>query len=118
MLALRNTLAKGDHAAKLAFQYLESLGYNVMLQKLKTIYAEVDGVLISPSGELVLCEIKSWHFADGGLSEPLSKKQLQRLQRAWQHLQFCAPKKKMVSLLVLVNTKTATPQFQLISDFL
>ena len=115
---LYNKKNRGHEAELMAAQHLEKLGYRVLWKNLKTLYAEVDLLLESGAGNFVLCEVKLWTHYDGGLSSPLSERQLQRLRRALLHLQSGASQPVESLLVTVSNLKSGRPSFQMFKNFL
>ncbi len=109
-----NYKIRGQRAEASAAKYLISLGYKILFRNLKTKFGEVDLLLESTEGEIVLCEVKLWTFYDGGLSQPVGRQQIQRLKKVFQHLQISS-NKKIKSLLVAVSCENKIKMFP---DFL
>lgn len=74
----------GEKCEAFALQFYLRLGFQLKAQRLKTKYAEIDLVFVSPQKHLILVEVKSKTRA-GFEAFRVSKNQKDRLRRAHEH---------------------------------
>lgn len=111
-----NNYSRGQQAESVAADYFKSKGFVVLLRNISFYYAEVDLLMLSPQGEIVLIEVKSikdemvWR-------RPVSTNQKKRLKRTFESVLSSAHKTKSIVRfhLATVNTENEVSIFE---DFL
>ncbi len=76
---------RGRQCERLAREHFEKQGYIFVTAQLPLYFAEVDLLLLSPTGELVVIEVKSVQV-DLAFRPPVGSEQRRRLSRVFEQL--------------------------------
>jgi Holliday junction resolvase-like predicted endonuclease len=79
--ALKSSWQQGLEAELIVLRGLQKQGYQVCYHRLQTPFAEVDLLMVSPSGEKIMIEVKKRDSLDIR-ENPIHFKQMWRLKRA------------------------------------
>lgn len=109
-------LNRGKKSEALARIYLEKRGYIFVTNNLRLYYAEIDLLMLSPSGELVVIEVKSTDENDISFRPILGKNQKIRLSRVFENLVHTANRNVRMHLAAVNHAEEVTIFFDFLGD--
>lgn len=109
-------LARGKNSEDIARTHLEKLGYTFVTGNLRLYFAEIDLLMLSPAGELVVIEVKSVNEESAPFRPYLGRDQKNRLARVYENLVHTSKRSVRMHLAAVNQASQVTLFFDFLGD--